>query len=392
MENSALRCITSMVNESKDLTKNTLEDVDLEMVAVDALPDELLLHILSFVADARTLLYAVPLVCRRWHRLHRDPAAWSRVHLSCMVDDEEDAWVLRHAPAARTLRLDGHHEDDREGRGSVRHCVRALGRSRVAVGRRLTVTEHAVHTLASSDPTIPTIVLDRLLRQQSDGLRDLDLFVSPFVCFNDEGWDEDEEALYVTEFAAPLASVPAVLAAVRTLRRLERLTLRAGDGRACRYGGEPHPAAAGGLRRLAELRVSFAYLNAKSKAVPAAVVEDLVACAGSALRVLELDTYRYAVVLDPAAVARHLGLVERVALRLRACTSDDFIDPDARDEAVATLGAALRACSGMASLRRLQLSLHFLGNSHRHQCWTPVVARFREMRPDVSVDFSVQEQ
>ncbi|KAE8741561.1 hypothetical protein FOCC_FOCC012898 [Frankliniella occidentalis] len=88
---------------------------------MDALPDELLLLILGRVADGRVLLYAVPLVCKRWRRLSRDPRVWRRVEVSLggcdhgpEGDDDEDthgdlleaARVLLHAPLLRSISFD----------------------------------------------------------------------------------------------------------------------------------------------------------------------------------------------------------------------------------------------------------------------------------------------
>ncbi|KAJ1519756.1 hypothetical protein ONE63_005012 [Megalurothrips usitatus] len=80
--------------------------MDLDAVpAVCTLPPELLVHILSFVTDGRTLLDAVPLVCRRWHRLgvSRDSAAWRGARLCCTPGDVDAARVLLHAPALQSL-------------------------------------------------------------------------------------------------------------------------------------------------------------------------------------------------------------------------------------------------------------------------------------------------
>ncbi|XP_034246193.1 uncharacterized protein LOC117648092 [Thrips palmi] len=90
---------------------------------MDAFPDELLLMVLSYIDDALTLLDAVPLVCKRWHRLSRDPGAWNNATVSivgCSYDEEgcyskkhenhdkilKAARILLHAPALRRVCFD----------------------------------------------------------------------------------------------------------------------------------------------------------------------------------------------------------------------------------------------------------------------------------------------
>ncbi|XP_034233256.1 uncharacterized protein LOC117640645 isoform X2 [Thrips palmi] len=95
-----------------------------QSVRMDALPDELLLEVLGRVDDGLTLLDAVPLVCRRWHRLSRDPGAWSSVtvhikgcfHYEAKGGDEDEhdghdviqnaARILLHAPSLRCVEFD----------------------------------------------------------------------------------------------------------------------------------------------------------------------------------------------------------------------------------------------------------------------------------------------
>ena len=79
---------------------------------MDLLPDEVLLMVLGRVDCGETLLAAVPLVCRRWHALARDPRAWAsacaRVEVlgrgkkggDCRVALRH-ARLLQHAPALR---------------------------------------------------------------------------------------------------------------------------------------------------------------------------------------------------------------------------------------------------------------------------------------------------
>ncbi|XP_034246703.1 uncharacterized protein LOC117648336 isoform X2 [Thrips palmi] len=99
------------------------EDMSLQTscsTRMDAFPDELLLEVLGRIDDPLTLLDVVPLVCKRWHRLSRDPGAWNSATVSivgCSYFDDGDigdehenhdkilnaARVLLHAPALRRV-------------------------------------------------------------------------------------------------------------------------------------------------------------------------------------------------------------------------------------------------------------------------------------------------
>lgn len=75
--------------------------------AMERLPDELLVMVLSEVRDAATLLDAVPLVCRRWRRLA--PLCWDGVPVRLECRDNmttvKDARLLLRAPASARLHL-----------------------------------------------------------------------------------------------------------------------------------------------------------------------------------------------------------------------------------------------------------------------------------------------
>ena len=74
---------------------------------MDELPDEVLVLVFSYVADGLSLLDAVPLVCKRWLQLSRDPRAWAgvRVRDSLQADDDD---------------TDGDEADDPEHESKVR--------------------------------------------------------------------------------------------------------------------------------------------------------------------------------------------------------------------------------------------------------------------------------
>jgi hypothetical protein len=71
---------------------------------MDNLPDELLLMILGHVQDPLTLLDNVPLVCRRWQKLAREPHAWAAVCVEGVFTLDK-ARVVLHAPHLRRLEV-----------------------------------------------------------------------------------------------------------------------------------------------------------------------------------------------------------------------------------------------------------------------------------------------
>ncbi|XP_034246903.1 uncharacterized protein LOC117648506 [Thrips palmi] len=73
---------------------------------VDVLPDEILTQVFSNLSDGRTLLDTLPLVCKRWCRVARDPASWAGVRLVVKNDVADEARILRRAPAARSLEIE----------------------------------------------------------------------------------------------------------------------------------------------------------------------------------------------------------------------------------------------------------------------------------------------
>ncbi|XP_034240185.1 uncharacterized protein LOC117644682 [Thrips palmi] len=83
-----------------------MEDAGLTL---DDLPDELLMRILAQVKDPFELLTVVPLVCKRWHAVHREPETWAQVRLEeyAAEDDEDAKWelvnILQRAPYVQYL-------------------------------------------------------------------------------------------------------------------------------------------------------------------------------------------------------------------------------------------------------------------------------------------------
>ncbi|XP_034240831.1 uncharacterized protein LOC117645047 [Thrips palmi] len=71
----------------------------------ECLSDDVLLHIFSFLEDGLFLLDVVPLVCKRWHRLAREPDAWRGVEVKeedlYNYDDHDMARLVLHAPFLR---------------------------------------------------------------------------------------------------------------------------------------------------------------------------------------------------------------------------------------------------------------------------------------------------
>ncbi|KAJ1528916.1 hypothetical protein ONE63_007285 [Megalurothrips usitatus] len=63
---------------------------------------------MSLVEDGMTLLDSVPLVCRRWRRLSREPAAWADVdiHVGLIHPPDDAARLLLHAPTLRQLHME----------------------------------------------------------------------------------------------------------------------------------------------------------------------------------------------------------------------------------------------------------------------------------------------
>ncbi|KAJ1527182.1 hypothetical protein ONE63_008713 [Megalurothrips usitatus] len=317
---------------------------------MDELPDELVLHILSFVGDARTLLDAVPLVCKRWHRLHREPAAWAAVDLGCTVGDAQSARVLLHAPAARSLRLDAFPTYDGD---ATQQLAAALRRTAVRMRRSLTVTWFGYCALSPGGRP----ALSRFLRACCSDLRELDTFLPK--------------------------RARRLLGAVAGLRRrLEKLQLHIGE-----FGLEYYDAqfrlGPGGLPALRELRVHCERDIIRPE-MPAGLVEHLVEAAARTLRVLEFDVCE-GVNLDAiAALLVHGGSVEELGLRVHVDVEEDA------DECAVVLEQAVRPCVPMASLRRLQVWLDRgsqVFSAEREALCRGSVEGFARRRPDVRLEF-----
>jgi hypothetical protein len=128
---------------------------------MDGLPDELMLMILGHVDEADTLLDAVPLVCKRWLELSRDPRAWAAVSVVECGTLEKARAVLR-APHLRRLKISFLSE---EGYQPTNHS-----RMRSALRRsRFTVRE----LLVSGDVHHPTLLA--LLWRSKKQLRELSM-------------------------------------------------------------------------------------------------------------------------------------------------------------------------------------------------------------------------
>lgn len=126
---------------------------------MEALSDELMLLVLGQVTDALTLLDSVPLVCRRWHGLSRDPRAWAGARLVVRVSLEgrvqrRQACALLHAPALRELSL--LHGPPIDGGVRLESCL-----------------ERCTATLSGLDLTCDRNDILGLLQRNRDHLREL---------------------------------------------------------------------------------------------------------------------------------------------------------------------------------------------------------------------------
>ncbi|KAJ1520305.1 hypothetical protein ONE63_004504 [Megalurothrips usitatus] len=113
-------------------------------MSMDALPDELLLHVFAMVTpeqdDSRSTLRLLQLraVSRRWRRLLQSPAAWRHRRLSLVVTQHAlgcGAPALRLLPALHTLRLFLDYGSSRESRAVVQDL--AASQCQVSRGLRL---------------------------------------------------------------------------------------------------------------------------------------------------------------------------------------------------------------------------------------------------------------
>lgn len=96
---------------------------------IDLLPDEIMLIIFSYITDGTTLAKDIPLVCKRWKRLSRDPAAWAGISVVCPFTYDVpliQLWLLCRAPALDILDV-----------GSLEHPGLVNSIQRVLVVRRL---------------------------------------------------------------------------------------------------------------------------------------------------------------------------------------------------------------------------------------------------------------
>lgn len=83
---------------------------DLPDGGVDTISDKLLSRVFGMLSSGHTLLDVLPLVCKRWHRVARDPASWAGVRLRMASADFDNPGkraranrILLHAPAAKSL-------------------------------------------------------------------------------------------------------------------------------------------------------------------------------------------------------------------------------------------------------------------------------------------------
>lgn len=218
---------------------------------MDELPDELLLHVLGFVDDGRTLLDSVAPVCRRWFALSRERHAWAGVRLHTLGDggggchdDEEDAAarVLLHAPALTELALAPPVGD---------RLLSALRRGSPELFDKLVVRGWPRR---AADRTVMLDAVRGMLDRSRGQLRHLDVtLVDGVLPLANAAVPLVDAEVDPSLVATPLAG--SLLTSVAALSRLEVLRIRFDVGRSARpaapYSGE----LAGTLPRLRCLHV-----------------------------------------------------------------------------------------------------------------------------------------
>ncbi|XP_034246242.1 uncharacterized protein LOC117648113 isoform X2 [Thrips palmi] len=243
---------------------------------MDAFPDELLLEVLGRIDnDALTLLDVVPLVCKRWHRLSRDPGAWSSVTVSIVGcsyfggrgngkrhvyhHDEmlEAARILLHAPALRRVCFEGY--------GGAFSCPNDAE----AMASALVRSRAEVREIEFPQPHIPDYIW-----YPSDPLDDMspeDL--SQLVDFL---WRNRSHVRYL-KLGQMLRAGEPVLRALGQCENLEELHLMLPDPNYFRYQGQL------GGRRLPKLRrlTLNSWYNVDGYR---AFLEDLVGCVAQSVR------------------------------------------------------------------------------------------------------------
>lgn len=349
------------------------------MASVDALPDELLLLVLSFVGDARTLLDAVPLVCKRWLRLHRDRRVWAEVDID-VAESEERVSTFRyvlHAPAASSLSMVGYTchpelrvpEDPKDPTLSRAECSRRLTST---LKRSAMVVSHLDLSTVQVDESLHGVLTD-FLGRQGDHLRSLDLRI-PLV-------DEFEGATKTSRLMRSFAR----------LQRLERLRIRI-DTERVEMAGSMGPFGGFKMPKLKELLICtwsptigagmvgyrdyvMRMLNGVDTALPS-------------LRALELPMTLGMEGVDAEAVVR-LERLEKLTMRADVSAVWSIARHVVKDDVTATLNA----CRGMASLRSLRIHLHcnIVGlhlQDELRDFTAAAIKAFREDRPHVDAKFS----
>ncbi|XP_034251800.1 uncharacterized protein LOC117651666 [Thrips palmi] len=242
------------------LSVGAVPEANVEAVpGVHALPDEILTFVFSMLTND-TKLDVLPLVCKRWRHLARDPSSWAGVELSVRKGSfhEYRAYrVLRYAPAVKSLEIG--EWDVVDGFCQLPICAMlqsALRSGSVQVNTAsIRIEGHGTSARADAEAA----VVHFLSRQRS--LRGLRLNLS---------WPYG---------AATLATV-ATLGSLRKLELIYRKAVPSGD--VARYNGE----LARALPELRELRV-YAHDRDSLGCFPG-LVGDL-ARGARALRVLEVD-------------------------------------------------------------------------------------------------------
>lgn len=367
------------------------------------LPDELWVHVFSYLDSGETLLDVVPLVCRRWLDLARDPRSWAGVSVRGKVDGldpsrpRRSARVLLHAPTLRCLNLHCTQRTvgNKERQWPEDHwLVSSLRRCRSVVLEEVRLSDCTWLNLPGSARK----AVAELVRRSAPYLRRVHVTLH---------YRDREQSKPVDEFNALLGSLPdpsvPMIDALVLLKRVEVMHVDVSlkflkDLGKRSYDGELDSIS---LPRLKEL-----VIKGNPWDVPTDLIRDLLRAAAPTLEVLKFSETieNWLVPENPGlpAVCKELSR----CTRLRELSADRgcvpvlsslprlaklclyVASPAEVGEALRRVKAALDACVDMPALRRLDFVLAQMIRDDRDGLWREFksqVARFSRRRPDVAV-------